>query len=103
MKNFDAEWLKNRDKLEGLVWQIQRALKDVEDLPDDMDCPETEEAVECVNPYATRLYDLLCDGTALAEEMMIGKEVAWTYENIQDEKGNTRDMYAETGHTRGDF
>jgi len=25
------------------------------------------------------------------------------YNDIQDEVGNTRDMYFETGHSRGDF
>jgi len=103
MKNLEAKWSKNRDRLDGLVLRIQTALKDVEGLPNDLDCPDTEEEVESINPYASRLYDLFSEGAGYAEAMMVQKEVERRYEDIQDERGNTRDMYAETGHLRSDF
>ena len=103
MKNLEAKWSKNRDRLDGLVLQIQAALKDVEGLPDDLDCPDTEEEIESINPYASRLYDLFCEGAGYAEAMMVQEEAEKRYEDIQDEKGNTRDWYSETAHTRADF
>ena len=116
MANIDTEWHKNLEKLEGefgvlilandkkdIVSRIIKALKNKEGLSMDLNNPTSLEEAETVDSYATKLYELFCEGAEIAEAMMVGKQVEKAYTDIQDEKGNTRDMYKETGHSRGDF
>ena len=115
-KSLDTEWHENLEKLEGplgtqilvndnpdLISRLIKTVKDKDKLPYDMGNPETMTQVEAVNEYANNLYDLFCEGSGIAEEMMVGAEVKKRYENIELENFNTQDMYQETGHTRADF
>lgn len=116
-KSLDTIWMENLEELEGprglqstlpndnkdLLSKLIKAMVDRDALPGDLDNPETMSEVEAVDRFANTLYELFCDGAEIAEAMMVGAQVEKAYEDIQDEKGNTRDMYAETGHTRADF
>lgn len=112
----DSGWNENLKKLQGvsgidilvndnedIVSKIIKALKDMKCIPSDLDNPESEDEAWAVDYYARSLYDLFCEGAEIAEAMMVGADVEKTYNDIQDEKGNTRDMYEETGHKRSDF
>jgi len=115
-ESLDAAWIKNLNKLEGplgtdilvndssdIISRLIKAVKDRGSLPCDMDNPETMTEVEEVNEYAQRLYDLCCEGAAIAEDMMVGEQVEREFNNIMDGLGETRNMYDETGHKRSDF
>jgi len=116
-KSLDTTWMDNLEKLEGprglqstipndnkdLFSRLIKALADRDALPRDLDNPETTTEVEAVDEFATTLYELFCEGAEKSEAMMVGAQVEKAYEDIMDESGNTRDMYAETGHTRADF
>lgn len=115
-KSTDQKFCDDLEKLQGekgiqilvndrkdVVSQIIKALNKVDCLPEDLDYPETLDEVWAVNFYASTLYDLFCKGADIAEGMMVGDLVEKKYNDIQEEKGNTRDAYKETGHGRGDF
>ena len=116
-KSIDTLWEENLKKLEGprglqstipndnkdVVSRLIKALADRGKLPCDFDNPETMTEVDAVDLYAAELYDIGCELTGLAESMMVGQQVEKAYNDIMDELGETRDMYEETGHSRGDF
>ncbi len=103
MNSLDNLWSENKSRLSLLIPKILTALQNVQDLPDNLDCPQTQNEVNSVNFYAHTLYNLFCDGMDASETMMLEPQVQKIYDDIQDEKGNTRDWYDETGHKRGDF
>ena len=86
-----------------IMSKLISALADVEGLPDDLTNPESPEEAEAVNSYAAVLCHLFGEGLEIAEAMLVGEKVEAAYNDIQDEKGNTRDMYQETGHSKADF
>ena len=112
----DTEWNENLKRLQGksgidilvndredILSKIIKALKNMKCLPSDLDNPNSEDEAWAVDYYARSLYDLFCEGAEIAEAMMVGADVEKSYNDIQDEKGNTRNMYEETGHKRSDF
>ena len=116
MENIDSKWNENLEKIQSkkgililvndnkdIISQLIKALYDVEGLPEDLNNPESSEDAEAVNSYATRLYDLFCEGTQIAESLMVGEAVEKAYNDIQDENDNTRNIFHETGHYPGDF
>ncbi len=114
--NVDQKWNEDLEKLQGekgiqilsndnkdVVSRLLKALKNVDGLPDHLDYPVTEEEAEAVAEFASKLYNLFCEGAEIAEAMMVGDEVEKAYNDSQDEIGNTRDMYFETAHKRSHF
>ena len=117
-ESIDTGWCKNLDKIEGVAGipeslmtsdgkdifsRLVKVLRDKNGLPGDMDNPESDAQVERVDEFAKELYEVGCDLAEIAEAMMVGAQVEKQYEDIQDEKGNTRNMMAEAGHLRSDF
>jgi len=103
MESLDKIWCENKSKLSLLIPRILTALDQTEALPENLNYPETQDQVNTVNFYAHRLYSLFCEGMDASEAMMMEPQVQKIYDDIQDENGNTRDMYDETGHKRSDF
>jgi len=95
------------EALEELQWKINSFaeylhggyLKDHKNgfQPHAIDIAADSEEVEELDSLACGCDDVL--GWIFKEIAKEEKE----YEDIQDEIGNTRDMYDETGHKRGDF
>lgn len=103
MGSLDSRWLKTRDKLTMGVDNLCVALGDLEGFPDDIDCPKTQDHVDVVASHRSRLESLLVNLHYIHEEFPTEEQMQKVFDDIQDEEGNTRDMYDETGHKRGDF
>lgn len=115
-RNVDQKWNEDLEKLQGedgidilsndkkdVVSKLLKALKNIEGLPDHLDYPVTEEEVEAVAEFASKLYNLFCEGAEIAEAMMVGDEVEKAYNDIQDEEDGPLDPYEEFGVSRGGF
>ncbi len=116
MENIDTAWNEKLAKLQGdngihilvndnkdIISKLIKALANVDCLPEDLSNPQTVDEAWAVDSYASTLHDLFCKGAEITEAMMVGEKVERAYEDIQDEKGETRDMHHETGHKRSDF
>jgi len=113
--NIDSQWNENLEKIEGrglpnipndnkdIMSLLIKALQNRDCLPDDLNNPESLEEAWAVDDFASTLNEIFSKGVQLTEAMMVGLQVEKEYNDIQDEKDNTRDMYDETGHKRSDF
>jgi len=90
MESINNKFFKDYEKLNQAVADLGKLLKE-SDLPDDLDSPERRDAAE-VRWFSDKAYDLGCEVTAMAEEMMVAKEVEQNYADKLEEKEGPREF-----------
>lgn len=85
MKNLDNEYWDKLQQLEDLADKLKLEIAD-NDLPDQLNSPESDEDGLAVNNFANKIYDLGCDITDLSEELMVGREVHENYYNKKEDE-----------------
>ena len=84
MQNLDNEYWDRLQQLEDLTDKLKQEIQE-NDLPDQLDAPESDEDGLRVNNFANRIYDLGCDITDLSEKLMVGREVQENYNNKRED------------------
>ena len=84
MQNLDHEYWDRLQHLEDLTDKLKQEIQE-NDLPDQLDAPESDEDGLRVNNFANRIYDLGCDITDLSEKLMVGREVQENYNNKRED------------------
>jgi len=100
MPNLDSAYWANLERVEKQVELLKTLLKE-KDLPDSLNDPQHRKDSINVAHFASKLYDISCELSALSEEMMVGDEVEkrWDakpencYESIE-EKRQDHGVYA---------
>ena len=90
MEPISNKFYEDYEKLSQAVDGLKKLLKE-NNLPDDLDSPEVRDAIE-VRWFSDKAYDLGCEVTALAEEMMVAKEVERNYADKLEEKEGPREF-----------
>ena len=84
MQNLDNEYWDRLQQLEKLTNRLTREIQE-NDLPDQLNSPESDEDGLRVNNFANRIYDLGCDITDLSEKLMVGRAVQENYEDKRED------------------
>ena len=84
MQSLDNENWDRLQHLEDLTDNLKQQIQE-NDLPDQLDAPESDEDGLRVNNFANRIYDLGCDITDLSEKLMVGREVQENYNNKRED------------------
>ena len=84
MQSLDNEYWDRLQHLEDLTDKLKQEIEE-NDLPDQLDAPESDEDGLRVNNFANRIYDLGCDITDLSEKLMVGREVQENYNNKRED------------------
>jgi len=84
MQNLDHEYWDRLQQLEKLTDRLTREIQE-NDLPDQLDAPESDEDGLRVNNFANRIYDLGCDITDLSEKLMVGRGVQENYNDKRED------------------
>ena len=84
MQNLDNEYWDRLQQLEKLTNRLTREIQE-NDLPDQLNSPESDEDGLRVNNFANRIYDLGCDITDLSEQLMVGRAVQENYEDKRED------------------
>ena len=84
MQSLDNEYWDRLQHLEDLTDKLKQEIQE-NDLPDQLDAPESDEDGLRVNNFANRIYDLGCDITDLSEKLMVGREVQENYNNKRED------------------
>ena len=84
MQSLDNEYWDRLQHLEDLTDKLKQEIQE-NDLPDQLDAPESDEDGLRVNNFANRIYDLGCDITDLSEKLMVGRGVQENYEDKRED------------------
>ena len=84
MQSLDNEYWDRLQQLEDLTDKLKLEIAE-NDLPDQLDAPESDEDGLRVNNFANRIYDLGCDITDLSEKLMVGRGVQENYEDKRED------------------
>ena len=84
MQSLDNEYWDRLQHLEDLTDKLKQEIQE-NDLPAQLDAPESDEDGLRVNNFANRIYDLGCDITDLSEKLMVGREVQENYNNKRED------------------
>ena len=84
MQNLDNEYWDRLQQLEKLTNRLTREIQE-NDLPDQLNSPESDEDGLRVNNFANRIYDLGCDITDISEKLMVGRAVQENYEDKRED------------------
>ena len=84
MQSLDNEYWDRLQQLEKLTDRLTREIQE-NDLPDQLDAPESDEDGLRVNNFANRIYDLGCDITDLSEKLMVGRGVQENYNDKRED------------------
>jgi len=84
MQNLDHEYWDRLQQLEDLTDKLKLEIAE-NDLPDQLDAPESDEDGLRVNNFANRIYDLGCDITDISEKLMVGRGVQENYEDKRED------------------
>ena len=85
MQNLDNEYWDRLQHLEDLTDKLKQEIQE-NDLPDQLDAPESDEDGLRVNNFANRIYDLGCDITDISEQLMVGRAVQENYEDKREDE-----------------
>lgn len=85
MQGLDNEYWDRLQSLEKLVDKLKQEIQE-NDLPSQLDWPESDEDGLKVNNFANRVYDLGCNITDLSEKLMVGREVQENYKDKLEEE-----------------
>jgi hypothetical protein len=89
----DNKFSKDFEVLRLKIELLKKTFKDgVQDLPDDLNCPENESDSHTVKWFSEKIYSLGCDIAELGESMMVSKEVSNSYEDHLLEKEGAREF-----------
>tara|TARA_R100000700_G_C3145803_1_gene126095 strand:+ start:234 stop:494 length:261 start_codon:yes stop_codon:yes gene_type:complete len=78
MQNLDNEYWNKLQQLEELTDKLKKEIQE-NDLPEQLNCPKSDEDGLKVNNFADRIYNLGCEITNLSEELMVGQGVEENY------------------------
>ena len=84
MQSLDNEYWDRLQQLEDLTDKLKLEIAE-NDLPDQLDAPESDEDGLRVNNFANRIYDLGCDITDISEKLMVGRGVQENYEDKRED------------------
>ena len=84
MQNLDHEYWDRLQQLEDLTDKLKQEIQE-NDLPDQLNSPESDEDGLRVNNFANRIYDLGCDITDISEKLMVGRAVQENYEDKRED------------------
>ena len=84
MQNLDHEYWDRLQQLEKLTDRLTREIQE-NDLPDQLNSPESDEDSLRVNNFANRIYDLGCDITDISEKLMVGRGVQENYNDKRED------------------
>ena len=84
MQSLDNEYWDRLQQLEKLTNRLTREIQE-NDLPDQLNSPESDEDGLRVNNFANRIYDLGRDITDLSEKLMVGRAVQENYEDKRED------------------
>ena len=84
MQNLDNEYWDRLQQLEDLTDKLKQEIQE-NDLPDQLNSPESDEDGLRVNNFANRIYDLGCDITDISEKLMVGRAVQENYEDKRED------------------
>ena len=84
MQNLDHEYWDRLQQLEDLTDKLKLEIAE-NDLPDQLDAPESDEDGLRVNNFANRIYNLGCDITDLSEQLMVGRGVQENYNDKRED------------------
>ncbi len=85
MRNLDNEYWDRLQQLEDLTDKLKQEIQE-NDLPDQLNAPESDEDGLKVNNFANRIYDLGCDITDISEKLMVGRAVQENYEDKREDE-----------------
>ena len=84
MQSLDNEYWDRLQQLEDLTDKLKLEIAE-NDLPDQLDAPESDEDGLRVNNFANRIYNLGCDITDISEQLMVGRGVQENYEDKRED------------------
>ena len=84
MQSLDNEYWDRLQQLEDLTDKLKQEIQE-NDLPDQLDAPESDEDGLRVNNFANRIYDLGCDITDISEKLMVGRGVQENYNDKRED------------------
>ena len=84
MQSLDNEYWDRLQHLEDLTDKLKQEIQE-NDLPDQLDAPESDEDGLRVNNFANRIYNLGCDITDISEQLMVGRGVQENYEDKRED------------------
>jgi len=84
MQSLDNEYWDRLQHLEDLTDKLKQEIQE-NDLPDQLDAPESDEDGLRVNNFANRIYDLGCDITDISEKLMVGRGVQENYNDKRED------------------
>ena len=84
MQSLDNEYWDRLQQLEDLTDKLKLEIAE-NDLPDQLDAPESDEDKLRVNNFANRIYDLGCDITDISEKLMVGRGVQENYNDKRED------------------
>ena len=84
MQSLDNEYWDRLQQLEDLTDKLKLEIAE-NDLPDQLDAPESDEDGLRVNNFANRIYDLGCDITDISEKLMVGRGVQENYNDKRED------------------
>ena len=84
MQSLDNEYWNRLQYLEDLTDKLKQEIQE-NDLPDQLDAPESDEDGLRVNNFANRIYDLGCDITDISEKLMVGRGVQENYNDKRED------------------
>ena len=85
MQNLDNEYWDRLQQLEDLTDKLKQEIQE-NDLPDQLNAPESDEDGLKVNNFANRIYDLGCDITDISEKLMVGRAVQENYNDKREDE-----------------
>ena len=84
MQSLDNEYWDRLQQLEDLTDKLKLEIAE-NDLPDQLDAPESDEDGLRVNNFANRIYNLGCDITDISEKLMVGRAVQENYNDKRED------------------
>ena len=84
MQSLDNEYWDRLQHLEDLTDKLKQEIQE-NDLPDQLDAPESDEDGLRVNNFANRIYNLGCDITDISEQLMVGRGVQENYNDKRED------------------
>ena len=84
MQSLDNEYWDRLQQLEDLTDKLKLEIAE-NDLPDQLDAPESDEDGLRVNNFANMIYHLGCDNTDISEKLMVGRGVQENYNDKRED------------------
>lgn len=93
METINNKFSADFDNLRTKIELLRKTFKEgVDDLPDDLNLPESEKDERTVEWFAGKIYELGCDISELGENMMVSKQVRRNYEEHYTEMNGHREF-----------